>query len=102
MTLISLAHYGTPEAMGKVTVEEVRREITAFIVGNFLFGNTADAPKPETSFMETALIDSTGILELVAHVESSYGVSVADDELIPENLDSVANIAAFVVRKKGA
>jgi acyl carrier protein len=51
--------------------------------------------------METALIDSTGILELVAHVESQYGVSVADDELVPENLDSVANIAAFVVRKKG-
>jgi acyl carrier protein len=87
--------------MGKVTVDEVRRDVTTFIVDNFLFGNTADAPKPETSFMETSLIDSTGILELVAHLESAYGVSVADEELVPENLDSVANIAAFVVRKKG-
>src|SRR5262245_30320726 len=89
------------QPMGTVNQEQVRRDVTAFIVENFLFGNVADAPKPETSFMETGLVDSTGILELVAHLESAYGVSVADDELIPENLDSVASIAAFVVRKKG-
>jgi len=87
--------------MGTVNQEQVRRDVTAFIVENFLFGNVADAPRPETSFMETGLVDSTGILELVAHLESAYGVSVADDELIPENLDSVGSIAAFVVRKKG-
>ena len=81
--------------------KSVEQAVTAFIVDNFLFGNKADAPAPDASFMETALIDSTGILELVAHLEAQYGISVADDELIPENLDSVRNIAAFVVRKKG-
>lgn len=74
--------------------------MTSFIVENFLFGNAADAPARDASFMETGLIDSTGILELVAHLESTYGMSVGDDQLVPENLDSVANIAAFVVRSK--
>lgn len=80
---------------------DVERAVTAFIVENFLFGNAADAPAPATSFMETGLVDSTGILELVSFVENKYGISVADDELVPENLDSVGNIAAFVVRKQG-
>ena len=81
--------------------KSVEQAVTTFIVDNFLFGNKADAPAPETSFMETALIDSTGILELVAHLEAQYGIAVGDDELTPDNLDSVRNIAAFVVRKKG-
>jgi acyl carrier protein len=80
---------------------DIQREVTAFIVDNFLFGNAADAPAPETSFMETGLIDSTGILELVAHIEEKYAFKVGDDELVPENLDSVANIAAFVQKKRG-
>jgi len=87
---------GDREAMA-----DIQREVTAFIVENFLFGNAADAPAPETSFMETGLIDSTGILEMVAHIEEKYGFKVADDELVPENLDSVANIAAFVQKKRG-
>lgn len=82
-------------------VASVQREVTAFIVSNFLFGNTAEAPTPATSFMETGLIDSTGVLELVAFVEEKYGFKVADDELVPENLDSVANLAAFVAKKAG-
>jgi len=79
----------------------VERDVTKFIVDNFLFGNTAEAPAPTTSFMETALIDSTGVLELVGYIEEKYGFKVADDELVPENLDSVANLAAFVARKAG-
>ena len=88
-------------AMPRTTVEDVQRDVTAFIVDNFLFGNKADAPPPAASFMETGLVDSTGVLELVAHLESKYGFAVADDEMLPQNLDSVANIAAFVVRKQG-
>jgi acyl carrier protein len=87
--------------MGKVTDAEVRREVTTFIVDNFLFGNAAEAPTPETSFLKTALIDSTGIVELADFLDSKFGVAVADNEFVPENLDSVANIAAFVVRKQG-
>jgi acyl carrier protein len=87
--------------MGKVTDAEVRREVTTFIVDNFLFGNAAESPKPETSFLKTALIDSTGIVELADFLDGKFGVTVADNEFVPENLDSVANIAAFVVRKQG-
>lgn len=79
----------------------VERAVTTFIVDNFLFGNAAEAPARAASFMETGLIDSTGVLELVAFVESTYGVKVGDDELTPDNLDSVANLAAFVVKKAG-
>ena len=81
---------------------DIERAVTAFIVENFLFGNAADAPKPDASFMETGLIDSTGILELVTFIEGKYEISVGDDQLVPENLDSVASIAAFVARTRGA
>lgn len=87
--------------MAALEVGAVERAITTFIVDNFLFGNAADAPSSSTSFMETGLIDSTGVLELVAFVESTYSIKVGDDELVPENLDSVANLAAFVARKAG-
>ena len=82
--------------------KDLQRVVTAFIVDNFLFGNAADAPQPEASFMETGLIDSTGILELVAFIEGKYELAVGDDQLVPENLDSVANIAAFIARTQAA
>ncbi len=85
-----------------LATQDVERAVTAFIVENFLFGNAADAPKPQASFMETGLIDSTGILELVAFIEGKYEISVGDDQLVPENLDSVSSIAAFVARTRGA
>lgn len=87
--------------MAALDAGAVERAVTSFIVDNFLFGNASDAPKPSASFMESGLIDSTGVLELVAFVEEKYGFKVADDELVPENLDSVANLAAFVVKKAG-
>jgi len=84
-----------------VDAASVERDVTKFIIDNFLFGNAAEAPAPATSFMETGLIDSTGVLELVAFIEEKFGFKVGDDELIPENLDSVANLAGFVVKKAG-
>ena len=87
--------------MVRVTAEEAQQAITAFIVENFLFGNAKEAPAPAASFLETGLVDSTGVLEIVSFLEGKYGISVGDDELTPQNLDSVANLAAFVVLKKG-
>jgi acyl carrier protein len=77
-------------------------EIKDFIVTNFLFGQSADALKDDQSFLETGVIDSTGLLELVSFVEERYGISVADKELVPENLDSLRNISQFVTRKREA
>jgi acyl carrier protein len=74
--------------------------IRQFIVQNFLFGEDGNL-EDGTSFLESGIIDSTGILELVSFLEEKFGISVADDELVPENLDSIANVVAYLGRKKG-
>jgi acyl carrier protein len=51
--------------------------------------------------MQAGLIDSTGILEVVSFIEEKFGIRVEDDELLPENLDSVRRLADFIVRKRG-
>ena len=74
-------------------------EIRAFIIDNFLFGAPAHHLSHDDSFLERGIIDSTGILELVQFVEQQYQVRVEDRELIPENLDSISRLVAFVQRK---
>lgn len=80
-------------------VEPFASEIKAFIVTNFLFGQEGDGIPPDRSFLESGIIDSTGLLELVSFVEQRYGISIADRELVPENLDSLRSISQFVARK---
>jgi acyl carrier protein len=80
--------------------EALAAEIREFIVANFLFGQEGDGFAPDQSFLESGIIDSTGLLELVAFVEQRYGIAVGDRELIPENLDSLENISRFVTRKQ--
>jgi acyl carrier protein len=75
-------------------------EIKDFIVSNFLFGQRGDALTEGQSFLETGIIDSTGMLELVSFVEQRYGISIADRELLPENLDSLCNLSQFIARKR--
>ena len=75
-------------------VETVRE----FVVENFLFGD-GESLKEDTSFMGQSIIDSTGILELVMFLEETYNMKVEDDELVPENLDNLTNIARFLERK---
>ena len=81
------------------TTRDVAAEVRAYIVDRFLFGQNDEQLSDADSFLERNLIDSTGILEVVAFLEEQYGIKVADDELVPENLDSIARIAAFVTRK---
>jgi acyl carrier protein len=75
-------------------VDTVRK----FVVENFLFGDSSTL-NDDTSFLEDGVIDSTGILELVFFLEETYGIKVEDDELLPENLDTLRNIEAFLERK---
>jgi len=79
--------------------DRIAKEIREFVVTNFLFGRDEDRVTEEQSFLESGVIDSTGLLELVAFLEERFGISVADRELLPENLDSVANVSRFVARK---
>jgi acyl carrier protein len=80
----------------------VAQEIRQFIISNFLFGQTSEGFTDEQSFLENGIVDSTGVLEFVAFLESRFGISVGDRELLPENLDSVANATQFVARKLAA
>lgn len=73
-------------------------EIRNFIVENFLYGQD-DGFGDNVSFLEKGIIDSTGVLELVSFVEDKYGISVEDEELIPENFDSLVNLSAYITKK---
>ncbi|MBI5055399.1 MAG: acyl carrier protein [Nitrospirae bacterium] len=78
----------------------LKSEIRGFVVENFLYGKD-DGFGDNISFLERGLIDSTGVLELLAFVETRYGVSVDDEELIPDNFDSVDKLSDFIARKAG-
>jgi len=72
--------------------------VREFVVENFLFGD-GDQLQNDTSFMETGIIDSTGILEMITFLEDKFKIKIEDDELIPENLDNLQNVAGFIDRK---
>jgi acyl carrier protein len=74
-------------------------KIRAFIFSNFLFDAEESALDNDTSFLEQGIIDSTGVLELVEWLEETFAMKVEDEELIPENLDSVNQLAQFIARK---
>ena len=80
--------------------QDVRARLREFVAKNFYMPDPT-AFTDQTSVLDQGIIDSTGVLELVAFVESTYAIKVGDDELVPENLDSVANLAAFVAKKAG-
>jgi acyl carrier protein len=73
-------------------------KLRAFIIDNFLFGDGSSLTD-DTSFLEERIIDSTGILQLISFIEEEYAIKIDDDEILPENLDSLNNIAAFLKRK---
>jgi acyl carrier protein len=75
-----------------------QQQIRDFIVQNFLFGD-AGKLDDSASMLDKGIIDSTGILEVVQFLEDTFKISVLDEELLPENLDSVTNIAAYLDRK---
>ena len=75
------------------------KAVREFIINNFLFGDFS-ALQDDKSFLETGIVDSTGMLELVTYLESAYGFRIEPEEMIPENLDSVNRVAAFIDRKQ--
>lgn len=79
-------------------MEAVEKELRRFVVDNFLFGQK-DGFMDDDSLLEKGIIDSTGVLELVAFLEKKYKIDIEDEDLVPENLDSVINIVRFVKTK---
>ncbi len=81
-------------------MDDIINKIRGFIFENFLFDAEGSDLKNDDSFLDQGIIDSTGVLELVDWLEDECGIEVEDDELVPENLDSVNNLAAFIAKKK--
>ncbi len=79
---------------------DIRQQIHRYILENFLFTDDDEALDDEASFLEEGIVDSTGILELVMFVEETFGITVKDDELLPENFDSVVQLTSYVLRKQ--
>jgi acyl carrier protein len=83
-------------------MKDIKQTVRAYIADNFMMGAHAATFADGDSFIEQHVIDSTGFLELVMFLEETYGVVVGDEEMVPENLDSLDNIAAYVSRKRAA
>lgn len=81
-------------------MSDMKNKVKEFIIENFLFGN-ANGLRDDTSFLEEGIIDSTGILELINFLEENFSITVKDEDLIPENLDSINNVNAYLARKMG-
>ena len=75
------------------------KDVREFVIANFLFGDAA-ALQDDTSFLASGIVDSTGILELIMFLESTYCTKVEPEEMIPDNLDSVEKVVAFLEKKQ--
>lgn len=77
----------------------VDERIKNYILENYLFTDDQSMLGSDDSFLQKNILDSTGMLEVIYFLEDEFGIKVQDDEMIPENLDSVNRIAAFLARK---
>ena len=79
--------------------QATEQDIRQFIIDNFLFGELDTELSNDDSLLDRGIIDSTGVLELVTFLEDKYAMKIQDDELVPQNLDSVNGLVQFVNRK---
>ena len=77
---------------------ELKKQVRDFVTANFYVADPASL-EDRASLLDDGIVDSTGVLEVIGFIESTFGVTVEDSEMLPENLDSIERIAAFVARK---
>jgi acyl carrier protein len=77
----------------------IEGQVRQYIADNFLFSEDGYQLSDDVSFLEEGIVDSTGVLELVMFVEETFDVTVEDEEIVPENFDSVSRLAAYIRRK---
>ena len=77
----------------------IEETIRTYIAENILFSGNGYPHADDTSFLEEGIVDSMGIMELVMFVDESFGITVEDEELVPDNFDSVSKLAAYIRRK---
>jgi len=83
------------------TREDIRGRLRRYITAHFLVPGGEESLRDDASLLEEGIMDSTGVLDLVAFIEESFSIRVEDEELMPENLDSVDRLVAFVEKKRG-
>lgn len=76
-------------------MDNITEKIRSFIVENFLFGEDTDL-NDDTSFLDDGIIDSTGVLELIEYLEEEFEITIKDEDMVPENLDSLNNLKQFI------
>jgi acyl carrier protein len=81
---------------------DISASVRKFINDNFLFREGLETIAEDASFLDAGIMDSTGVLELVSYLEDTWGITVADDEMLPENFDSIRGIVAYLQRKRAA
>lgn len=79
---------------------DIKAEVRNFILDNFMMGMDSENLGDRDSLLDKGIIDSTGVLELVGFLEESFEIRVDDEDLIPENLDSVEKIVSYIGRKQ--
>jgi acyl carrier protein len=80
-------------------IDDIKTVVLNYIAENLQYRATVGSLKETDSLLKAGLIDSVGVLELVAFLEASFSIEVSDADVLPENIDSVAGIVAFVQRK---
>ena len=83
----------------EVLVMQIEPQIRQYLAENFMFSDNGYGLADEASFLEEGVVDSTGVLELVMFVEETFGITVQDEEILPQNFDSVSQLTAYVQRK---
>ncbi len=82
--------------------DTIKDRLRAFIIENFLFGDTDYALEDDASLIDNDVMDSTGVLELIAFIDEAFGIKMADADIVPANLDSLSKITAYVTALKAA
>lgn len=81
-------------------MRDIKRTVRDYIAENLMMGGNADEIEDSASFLGIGVLDSTGVVELVAFLEATFGIKVLDKEMIPENLDSLDNIERYITSKQ--
>ena len=81
-------------------MSNIKTQVRQYIVDNFIMGSEGADFADADSLLELHIVDSTGFLELIVFIEEAFGIQVADEDMLPENLDGLDAIEAYVNRKK--
>ncbi len=88
--------------MNRGAIVSITAQVKRYILSNFLFTEDESALAEDASLVGQKIVDSTGVLELIMYIEDTWGIKIADEEMVPENLDTVERIARFIERRQAS